>query len=632
MLKYDKRIFKSLFHFKSINHIEQIEENGNFPIEIHVTIRNKEIEIPAVIILDFLKKPVCSMKIGEVISDFELLYAAVDCFKNISLNKELLAIINTKQMREEMLKSSFIQRGNSRSNMELFYENVKYKINDYFYESREQVDIIVNNTDLLLSKMNDVKIILQQINDYISSLTVKEETKSLYFYCLQSFYEWLFYTNPEQFPSVTAEVINKYLQAYDASNYYKNLAIKQVLKLQKNYHKHLKMEGVHWQSPAPKVQTFYSETILIETEVKLLKNLGTHKRQIEDYNHYLRSIGHEPHSYSRLRDLMRNWIYFRLAAETMLKSRELIALNFENIDFENLRIVIEKGNKKQIVAITKQTADYLKKYKKFRNAYDDTIEEEKHYYRWMYGSVLKDKNKKEEEMALILPFLNDLERREFNEIEDALKKINEQIVFQKKPEYEKVKEVQSLGELRRERKELNNRFARKYAEVKRKYSNKLDENMKSALFVSSHSKRVNVNTMEKILNQLDITTEVLRVTRYKQVSKLQVSEPALMKIMGYEHKGKIKELEFENTLKMIEKSRIDFFSEKKIDELIKSMIIETYCKHLISKYPAINKERLKREVKEKYSHYDFSRSALLEGVFERSYEPLEVEKEMGKKV
>lgn len=632
MLKYNKKVFKSLFYLKSINHIQQTAEENSFPIEINITIKNKEIELPAIIVLDCLKKPICWIRTDEFFSDFELLYVAIDSLYKILKDERVVKMMNTKQIRNEMLKSEVLERkSNGKSNIDLFLTNVKYKINDDFYEAKKQIEMVQHNVDLLLSKMDDVKKLLQQINDYITSLTVKEETKSLYFYCLQSFYEWLFYMKTDQFPNVSTEVINEYLQTYDATNYYKNLAIKQVLKIEKTYNKQIKFDAVHWKNPVEKEQTIYSQRFLAEVEVNLLKNLGAHKRQIEDYNDYLRSIGHEPHSYSRLRDLMRNWIYFRLAAETMLKSRELIALNFENIDFEQLRITIIKQNKKQVVAITKQTAIYLAKYKKFRNVYDDKIEEEKHYYRWMYGTELKDRNKKEEEMALISPYLNDLERREFNQINDSLKKINEQIDVQKTSKHEKSKVMQSIGELRKERKQLNNKFAKKYAEVKRKYSEQMDENMKSALFVSSHSKRVNVNTMEKVMNNLGVTTEVLRVTRYKLLLHSEVNELALMKIMGYENKTKVKEAVYETALKIMEKSNIYFVSEKKIDETIKTMIIESFCKHLISKYPTINQNRLKREAIEKYKEYDFTRRSLVEGVFERQYVPLKIELEMSKK-
>jgi integrase len=637
MLKYQRKTFHSFFHLQSIDHV-MLGEEEELPLQIDLTIKNNEIELPATITLDYLAQPVFSIEIAPYISDFELLYTATMCIEKISTDEKVIELMNSKRVKKKIiklnqkLKQKIRSNNENKSNIELFFANVKYKINDEFYGSTEQIDIIKNNVNELFSKMDDVKQLLEQINTYISGLIVQEETKSLYFYCIQSFYEWMFYIKRENFPRVTVADINEYLDVYQATDYYKNLAIKQVLKIQEIRRERIDIGGIKWNEVSKPPHYFYKEAQLLEAEMKLLDNLASHRRQIEDYNNYLRSTGMEPHSYSRLRDHMRNWIYFRLAAETMLKSKELIALNFEDIDLDNLRIIAKKRKGKQIVAITKDTATYLVKYQEFRKAYDDKIEEEKHYFRWMYGSVLKDKSKKEEELARIKPFFNDYERKEFSQLDHELATINGQIEsLRQLSKREQTKQSLSLGELRTERKALNNKFAKKYAEVKRKYSEKADQSMKEAVFVSSHSKRVNSNTMEKILSNLDLTTEGLRMTRYTILKRLQIDEHALMKTMGYEIRQKITELIYENTLKSIEETRINYLGEKEVDKRIKGKIVDNVYQHHLEQYPKINKSRLKREVIERYEDYSFTRLALLKGVFERYYIPLAIELEMREK-
>lgn len=637
MLKYQRKTFHSFFHLQSIDHV-MLGEEEELPLQIDVTIKNNEIELPATITLDYLAQPIFSIEIAPYISDFELLYTATTCIEKISTDEKVIELMNTQRVKKKIiklnqkLKQKIGSNNENKSNIELFFANVKYKINDEFYGSTEQIDIIKNNVNELFSKMDDVKQLLEQINTYISGLIVQEETKSLYFYCIQSFYEWMFYIKRENFPRVTVADINEYLDVYQATNYYKNLAIKQILKIQEIRRERIDIGGIKWNEVSKNPHLFYKEDGLLEAEIKLLENLASHRRQIEDYNNYLRSTGMEPHSYSRLRDHMRNWIYFLLAAETMLKSKELIALNFEDIDLETLRITAKKRKGKQIVAITKDTATYLAKYQEFRKAYDDKIEEEKHYFRWMYGSTLKDKSKKEAELALIKPYFNDYERREFSQLDHELATINGQIDSMKQlSKHQQTKQSQSLGELRTERKSLNNKFAKKYAEVKRKYSKKVDQSMKDAVFVSSHSKRVNSNTMEKILSNLDLTTEGLRITRYTNLKRLHIDEHALMKTMGYEIRQKITELVYEKTLKSIEQTRINYLGEKEVDKMIKEKIVDNVYQHHLEQYPEINKSRLKREVVERYEDYSFTRLALLKRVFERYYIPLAIEVEMREK-
>ena len=121
------------------------------------------------------------------------------------------------------------------------------------------------------------------------------------------------------------------------------------------------------------------------------------------------------------------------------------------------------------------------------------------------------------------------------------------------------------------------------------------------------------------------------MTRYTNLKRLQIDEHALMKTMGYEIKQKVPELVYENTLKRIEETRINYLDEKKVDKRIKEKIVDNVYQHHLEQYPEINKSRLKREVVERYEDYSFTRLELLKGVFERYYIPLAIEVEMREK-
>ena len=73
MLKYQRKTFSSFFHLHSIDHV-MLSEEEELPIEIDVTIKNNEIELPATIALDYLAQPIFAIEIspGLGISDRQI--------------------------------------------------------------------------------------------------------------------------------------------------------------------------------------------------------------------------------------------------------------------------------------------------------------------------------------------------------------------------------------------------------------------------------------------------------------------------------------------------------------------------------------------------------------------------------
>lgn len=371
---------------------------------------------------------------------------------------------------------------------------------------------------------------LKSIEDYIKiDLEGKaENTKRGYKHAIVLFLEFLFFEFNKEFPSFQEHEINEFIKELEEGGK-KNTYINQMYHAILSYanYKDIVIKKKKIRLPKlPDILTLEPKALEQEDFSKLEGSLMfALEKAIEKAYKKEETLSSAllSNRESKLRDVYRNYVAFKLMSVTGMRINEAIGLDFDDINFKENYIHIKKSKNmtERYIPVPSDVMDLLKEYIKFRKDKDKDIEKTKLEVK-IYGSDIL----KEDLSKAIDEYLDN----------KSIQKIREQI-----------EEIKADREIDKQSKKfqiglLLMSIRSEYVVAAIKY---VDATFvqNTALFISNRYRRVSDKTIMRVFRELDdeidFTSHQLRHTYIKTLVDNNVSLNKVTKLSGHRNMNMI---------------------------------------------------------------------------------------------
>lgn len=507
LLPTEKRLFAELLRYKDYEIVGLTKWVENDVVEVLIYFQNSQDTLEMNGYLDLINGRF-TLETTEELSYFEQMYCVSEFV--IGLSKEFKTLGDFIESNRLKIVFEFDNGVKALSDFESFgYEraarSLKYNYHGQ-YVSGNLAEKFRKYAQSISYNQEKIREFFVKMDTYFDKYKiVNVETRYVYRNQLKTFAKHMLIRNAENFLDMTSDNINQFIKENESKS---AVSVNNMARLALDFMKTMynaEFENIQLREIVKKERKAYSMEDVVAGEKSLLYKIAKHRYFMKKLD-FLYGINNPFISVGKLRDHIRNLLFYRLASEVVVgRLGDLINLTFNDFNAQKGTIFI----KNKEIPLTHSTRTLLEEFKGFRETWDDFILLEKN---WFAELKLRDVGGKPDPEAQW--YWKHLKPEQ----KERLKTYNLLLL-----NIENSKTKGNEKELDKEFREISLNRAKFLSPILAKIEKEQGENKEfnanDYIFISNRTKLVEQDTFKKMLQQasqdreVSLTTEGLRYTR-----------------------------------------------------------------------------------------------------------------------